>query len=38
MIIGAHESRGVSVLRGSESIVLADDARLAPSELLAGNQ
>jgi hypothetical protein len=35
MLIGWNESQRVTTSRGSESIVLADDARLAPSELLA---
>ena len=38
MLIGRHESHPSAFSRGSESIVLADDARLAPSELLASAQ
>ena len=36
--IGFSQAQGVPGSHGSESIVLADDARLAPSALLASTQ
>jgi hypothetical protein len=36
--IGFSQAQGVPGAHGSESIVLADDARLAPSALLASAQ
>jgi hypothetical protein len=36
--IGFSQAQGVPGVRGSESIVLADDVRLAPSALLASTQ
>jgi hypothetical protein len=37
VVIGHWAPRHVSSSRGSEAVVLADDARLEPSTLLAGN-
>lgn len=38
MVIGWNQSRQLTSPHGSETMLLADDARLAPSSLLASNR